>query len=276
MAGRLGVCSWSLRPESPEDLVEKMVATGLSAVQLALDPLRTGVWGTEQTVHALKEGGIEILSGMMEMAGEDYSTLESIKETGGLAPDGTWEENRSAAKANGALAEELGLSLVSFHAGFLPHDSEDPARERLLGRLAEVTEIFSARGVSVAFETGQETAETLAAILTELNQPTAGVNFDPANMILYGMGDPVESLQSLLPWVKQIHIKDAQRTTSPGCWGTEVPVGMGEVDWAAFLGLVRSEGLDVDLVLEREAGDQRQEDLRVGASLVLSLRAGGA
>jgi len=87
---RLGVCSWSLQPASPEELAGRVRQTELSAVQLALDPLRTKEWSFGGTVKALEAGGIAVLSGMMGTKGEDYSTLETIKRTGGVRPDEHW------------------------------------------------------------------------------------------------------------------------------------------------------------------------------------------
>ena len=201
--------------------------------QLALDPLRRSK-EVSSDLKLLQDSGIEIVSGMMEMVGEDYSTFETIRKTGGVRPDETWQENQQCAQRNADLAQELGLSLVTFHAGFIPHDSQDPERQRMLERLHVITEIFADKGCDVALETGQETAETLVEVLEELDRSELGVNFDPANMILYGMGEPVSSLNRLAPWVKQIHIKDACQSVVPGEWGAEVPVGTGEVQWQQF------------------------------------------
>jgi len=55
------------------------------------------------------------------------------------------------------------------------------------------------------------------------------VNFDPANMILYDKGDPIEAVRTLGPWIKHLHVKDATRTEQPGTWGAEVPWGTGQV-----------------------------------------------
>ena len=93
MASRIAVCSWSLQPSSPGELVERVRACGLDAVQLALEPLRSGSWNTEETGRLLGDAGIDIVSGMMQMKGEDYSTLESIRETGGVRPGEHWELN---------------------------------------------------------------------------------------------------------------------------------------------------------------------------------------
>ena len=265
---RLGVCSWSLQPESPAQLVERVRATGLSAVQLALDPLRIDHWPERETRVALEAAGISVVSGMACMHGEDYSSIARIRETGGLRSSRHWRKNLRASRDNAALAARLGLQLVSFHAGFLPEDRADPEREPLLERLAAVTDAYAAEGVVVALETGQESAATLLGVLGELARPTLGVNFDPANMLLYGTGDPVEALAALLPYVRQMHVKDARRSGRPGEWGTEVPVGEGEVDWPAVLERLCADGPDCDLLVEREAGTQRVEDVRRAVELL--------
>lgn len=258
---RLGVCSWSLRAGSPGELVERVQAAGLACVQLALDPLRTGEWPLEATRAALDAAGIEIASGMMGTLGEDYSSLATIRITGGVRPDQHWEENRRAASANARLARELGLALVTFHAGFLPEEA-GPERTKLVARLREVVDRFAEHGVRAAFETGQERAATLLAFLGELERPGAGVNFDPANMLLYDMDEPVAALQELAPWVRQIHAKDALRTRVKGSWGSEVALGSGEVDWGRFFDVVAAKDIAVDVMIEREAGGERIDDVR--------------
>ena len=266
-----GVCSWSLQATSPEDLAARVQACGLTAVQLALDPIRTGSWDFDRTVRVLADAGIRVLSGMMEMAGEDYSSLASICATGGVRPDATWSANRDAAAANADIAARLGLNLVTFHAGFLPHDTDDPERATMLDRLRAIVGIFDARGVRVGFETGQEAAPTLLEVLRDLDRPTAGVNFDPANMILYDMGDPVASARALSGRIVQVHVKDAVRTREPGTWGAEVRVGTGDVVWREFFAALKDSGVSCDLVIEREAGDARVEDIRAAAEVVGSM-----
>lgn len=268
MTRRLGVCSWSLQPGSPAELVERVRATGLDAVQLALDPIRRREWILGDTVDRLRAGGLRLLSGMMGTQGEDYSTLESIRRTGGVRPDQHWEENRRAASDDALIAKRLGLELVTFHAGFLPDNPDSPERAVLIARLREIVDRFAEHGVRVAFETGQETAGTLIEFLEELDRPGTGVNFDPANMILYDKGEPLEALAVLAPWVRQIHVKDARRTETPGEWGSEVAAGEGEVDWDRFFALVEERGIDCDLVIEREAGDDRVADVRRAGELV--------
>lgn len=267
---RLAVCSWSLLATDPHDLAAKLKSTGIDRVQLALDSLREepAVWGGAQAV--LSQAGITIISGMFGCVGEDYSTLDSIRLTGGIAPDATWERNLENIRATVGIATSLGLNLVTFHAGFVPHDSEDPDFAKMVARLAAVAEIFAAADMTVALETGQETAAGLASLLVALDRPNVAVNFDPANMLLYGKGDPVEAVRLLGRWIRQVHVKDAVQSIIPGTWGEEVAVGTGQVDWPAFFAALAEVKFTGDLVIEREAGDQRVADIRTARELVLN------
>lgn len=271
MTRRIGVCSWSLRPDSAADLIGKLQAVGADCCQLHLDPLRTGAWPLEHSIDELRDAGIEIRSGMMSMKGEDYSTLESIRRTGGVRPDATWSDNLAAARGNAAIARKLDLRLVSFHAGFLPHDRKDRERATMLERLRALVDVFADQGVAVAFETGQESAATLNEVLLDLERPRAGVNFDPANLVLYGQveaADPIAALEALAPRVLQAHVKDARPPAKPGRWGEEVPVGSGVVDWTRFFATLSAAHNHCDLMVEREAGEERVHDIRVALARI--------
>lgn len=269
LADRLAVCSWSLQPTSADDLFQKLAATGIPRVSLALDPVREnrdGAWTGFNERCA--QQGITCVSGMMTAIGEDYSTLDSIKRTGGVVPDEHWEGNWRNFEGNADLAVRLGLKFVMFHAGFLPHEESDPAFAKLLDRLAKVAALFAARGIAIGFETGQETGETLATFLRQLDRPNVGINFDPANMLLYDKGDPIAALRTLGPWLRQCHLKDATRTRVPGTWGEEVVLGTGEVNWQSFFAVLRELNYAGDLAIEREAGTQRVADIRTAREYV--------
>jgi sugar phosphate isomerase/epimerase len=210
----------------------------------------------------LAANGIAIVSGMFGCVGEDYSSLESIRLTGGISPDSTWEQNWKNIQSTAALAHLLGLKLVTFHAGFLPHLQTDNQFSKMLGRLDQVATLFERANIELGLETGQETAPLLLGLLKKLNRPNVAVNFDPANMILYGKGDPIEALQVLGGWIRQVHLKDATPTKVPGTWGEEVPAGKGAVDWPAFFNTLKQLKFAGPIVIEREAGTQRVEDIR--------------
>lgn len=267
MSCALGVCSWSLQPASPADLVEKVKSCGVRYVQLALDPIRTGRWNLNETETLLGDANITIASGMMAMDGEDYTSLETIAKTGGVLPDATWNHNLAAARANATIARHLGLRLLTFHAGVIPHDANDPKRKVVLDRVREIVDIFAENDVHIALETGQEPAPEMMKALAEIGRPAIGVNFDPANMILYGQGEPFASLECFSWRILQIHMKDAKKPAVAGTWGTEVPSGTGDVNWARMLERIETLHLDCNIMIEREAGSERVSDIRFSRRL---------
>jgi sugar phosphate isomerase/epimerase len=78
----------------------------------------------------------------------------------------------------------------------------------------------------------------------------------------------VEALRVVGRWVKGVHVKDALVTKTPGTWGEEVTVGTGQVDWPGFFTTLAEAGFGGWLCFEREAGNQRVEDIRAGRFFV--------
>jgi len=268
LAERLAVCSWSLRPKDPADLIGQLGQLGMDKIQLALGPL-AGEPAWADAGAKLLAAGVKIVSGMFGTVGEDYTTLETIRKTGGIVPDATWDENWRNIQQYVKLAARLKLKLVSFHCGFLPENPSDASYDKLIGRLVKIADAFARTGIGLAMETGQEDAGTLKEFLDRLAKPNVGVNFDPANMILYAKGDPVAAVKVLMPYVMQIHIKDATATKVPGQWGAEVPVGTGEVAWPAFFAALKAGGFGGYMSIEREAGEQRIADITRAKNFIL-------
>lgn len=264
MFDRVGVCSWSVRPTGAEDLIAKALETGVTSIQLALDPIRMdpASWHVRSLASRLSKSGLTLSSGMMAMKGEDYSSLRSIELTGGVRSDAMWRDNLAAAHENAIIADQLGLSLVTFHAGFMPHDKGEPLWTTIRDRVLRIADCFAKFDISVALETGQEPPAVLVEFLDDIDNPMIGVNFDPANIILYGNGDPVDAYRAVAPFVDQIHIKDAEPSARDGEWGSEVVVGTGSVDWRSLLDAIREEDFIGDAIIEREAGENRVGDIR--------------
>src|SRR5262249_4365042 len=142
--------------------------------------------------------------------------------------------------------------------------------------LARAGQLAAEKGVTLAFETGQETAELLRLTLDELKAPNLKVNFDPANMLLYDMGDPIRAVEILGPDIRSVHVKDGRRPTRAGEWGAEVPLGQGEVNIPQFLQALKQIGYAGPLVVEREVGDQagRLQDVALGLAYLRECLAG--
>jgi len=267
----IGVCSWSLRQPTLVDLFNVIQdQLHLSHCQLALgDLINKGEDGVEE-VRRIAEG-VTFTAAMIGFEGENYATIERIKETGGYVPDDTWEQRRQITLDAAEFAAELGIKKLSTHVGFVPMPN-DPNYETVLKRITELSKPLAQLGIDLLMETGQEPAPELLQFLNDLRCKNFGVNFDPANMILYGSGDPIEAVTTLGRHIKHVHIKDAIRSDRPGVeWGEEVPFGEGQVPHAAFLDRLKQINYTGPLVIEREAGEERVRDVLIAIDTLKSL-----
>jgi sugar phosphate isomerase/epimerase len=259
----IGVCSWSLQPRDMADLVSQVRELGLDHIQLALGEL---LFLDDKRKHLelghLRASGLKLTGGMLAFPGEDYSSIAIIRDTGGFMPDSVWEQRRQLSFQAAALARELGITGIGTHVGFVP-PSSNPRYEVAVQRVREIASAFNDQGIALLMETGQERAHELLQFLNDLAAKNVGINFDPANLILYGAGEPIEAIETLGRHIQHVHVKDATLSKQPGVlWGEEVPFGTGQVPHGEFLDALHRAGYSGPLVIEREAGDQRLEDVR--------------
>jgi sugar phosphate isomerase/epimerase len=220
--------------------------------------------GGSDFLRAVQNQNWTISATMIDFPQEDYTTLDSIKLTGGVGPDEYWEQNQELFLGAADVTVKLGVKYLSMHAGFID-ETDVSYSEKFYERIISLAEAAGEKNIMLLLETGQETAGELRRFLKELDHPAIGVNFDPANMILYDKGNPIEAVKVLAPWVRHIHVKDANRTTKPGTWGAEVPWGEGQVQSEAFLKTLQEIGFNGTLAIEREAGDNRFGDVKLAA-----------
>ncbi len=266
----LGVCSWSLQVGGVDELKRLMGDLGVSATQIACgDPHHASWLEGDAMPEAALASGLTLTGAMLGFSGEDYTTPRTIQATGGFGDPATRAERLDRLSWALDRTVKLGLTDLTLHAGFLP-EVDHPDRPAMLETLAKAGRMAAEKGVTLAFETGQESALLLRLTLDELNSPNIKVNFDPANMLLYDMGDPIHAVEILAQEIRSVHLKDARRPTIPGNWGEEVPLGQGEVNIPQFLKTLKAVGYAGPLVIEREVGDQaaRIRDIRHGLDFV--------
>jgi L-ribulose-5-phosphate 3-epimerase len=255
----VGVCSWSLRTDVP-GVARAMRECGLKHVHLGIRPAVED--GSGRVLETIQAQDWTITSTMIDFPQEDYSTLDTIKVTGGVVPDAPWQQNHNLFLGATLVTAKLGVKYLSMHAGFI--DESDKAHaDKIHARIRDLANIAADNGVILLLETGQEAAPELRHFLEKLDHRSVGVNFDPANMILYDKGDPIDAVRVLAPWIRHLHVKDATRTKRPGTWGAEVPWGDGEVGMQRFLSVLEEIGFDGAMAIEREAGDNRLGDIKL-------------
>jgi sugar phosphate isomerase/epimerase len=268
----IGVCSWSLRPKDVPDLIAQVRAAGLSHLQLALGAfLELHPEDRDRALGQIVDAGLKLTATMISYAGEDYSTISAIKRTGGLIPDDLWPARRELTLKAASLARAIGCKCLTTHVGFIPPPN-DAMYPVTVQRIVELTKPLNDMGVDLLMETGQEPAAELLQFINNVPAKNLGVNFDPANMILYGSGDPIEAIGILGKKIRHVHVKDAVRSGNPGIdWGEEVPFGDGEVPHASFVAALHAVGYNGPLVIEREAGNERLADVKYAIETLAGL-----
>jgi sugar phosphate isomerase/epimerase len=254
----IGVCSWSLQVKSIPELSRFLKRLGIDVVQIACGDPHHAAWDEGDTMpQAAKAAGFRMTGAMLGFPGEDYTTPQTIKKTGGFGDPATRPERLERLQWALDRTRTLGLSDLMLHAGFVPEPG-DPDRKSFLDTLGKVSAFAKAKEITIAFETGQETADLLRLTLDELKCPNLKVNFDPANMLLYEKGDPIRAVEILGPDIRSVHVKDAVSTKVPGTWGDEVPLGQGECNIRKFIQTLKKVGYRGSLCIEREVGNQEQ------------------
>lgn len=229
----------------------------------------------EQFLAKLKEIGVEISVVFGGFAGESYADIPTCQKTVGLVPVETREARVAEFKDIADFANLLGVKAVGLHIGFVHPD--DPEYAKVIACTQDICDYITKNEQRWHLETGQEPADELLQFLSDVGRDNLFVNFDPANMILYGSGDPIEALGKVGSYVRSVHCKDAIWSDKPGeTWGAEVPLGQGEVGMEAFLAKLKEIGYNGPLTIEREipAEPARQkEEIGGGAQLLIDLKA---
>jgi sugar phosphate isomerase/epimerase len=223
-------------------------------------------------LNILHNADVKVSAACLGHAGEDYTTIASIQRTGGFGPDEFWGHRWTAALRARDATQRLGASLLTMHVGCVPDDRQSPDYATLLQRVRQVADALAERQIDLGVETGTEPAGRLARFLADLDCRNVMINFDPANMILYGTDDPTSAINTLQAHIRHVHMKDAVWSALPGQeWGREVRLGDGDVDVPRVVSKLRAVGYQGPLLVEGESGPDRVRDMQDALELLDSL-----
>ena len=204
---------------------------------------------------------------------DDYSTTDSVVKTVGLVPPERRRERLRETLEIAEFAHGLGVDAIGMHLGFVHSDPTHPDYASVVRVTRQVCDHCDKLGQRFHLETGQETADELLRFIQAVDRENLAVNFDPANMILYGSGEPLEALDLVGPHVKSVHCKDACKVRKPGQpWHEDEALGAGDVDIEAFLRKLNDVGYDGPLTIEREYSPDQAADLKAALNLLEELR----
>ena len=206
--------------------------------------------------------------------GESYADIPSVRRTVGLVPPATRAARTAELKEIADFAAKLQVAAVGLHLGFVPHDAGAADYRAIVELTRGIADHCDGNHQALHLETGQEPVEILIRFLDDVGRQNLFVNFDPANMILYGAGEPLDALGELGGRVHSVHCKDAVWSDTPGdSWGRETPLGEGDVDFPAFLATLDRIGYIGPLTIEREIPQEpERQKAEIGRAIALLTR----
>jgi sugar phosphate isomerase/epimerase len=219
----------------------------------------------------LETVGIRLTAVFGGFAGESYADIPTTARTVGLVPIETRAARIVEMREIADFARLLDVDVVALHLGFVPHDTRSAAYAEVVQLTRDLCDHCRNNGQNLHLETGQETADALLTFIADVQRDNLFINFDPANMILYGTGEPIEALGKVGRFVRSIHCKDALWAARPGeDWGQEVPLGQGQVNIEAYLRKLGEIGYDGPLTIEREIPrDPERQKAEIGHAIKL-------
>ncbi|MDR2116646.1 MAG: sugar phosphate isomerase/epimerase [Planctomycetaceae bacterium] len=225
----------------------------------------------------LSDYGITITTVFLGFEGESYETIEITAQTVGFVPPTTRAARLTEAFEISDFAKLLGVTAIGSHIGFVPHDRTSSDYKEVVETIRSLCDHVAKNNQTLHLETGQESVNSLLSFISDVQRENLFINFDPANLILYGIGDPIGALKTVGQYVRGVHCKDAFATTGkPGIdWGREVPFGTGQVNAELFLKTLHEIGYNGALTIEREIPEdpQRQkEEINQAVQLISQLK----
>jgi sugar phosphate isomerase/epimerase len=271
----IGVMFWA--GGDPYETIRELKSWGVRCGQMGIpgDMALEGVASLWK--KALAEEDFAVVTVFAAYAGESYADIPTVQQTVGFVPAATRTEREQRTLDISDFAAEIRAPGIATHIGFVPEDASSQDYRAVLEMVRRVCDHAARHGQTFALETGQESAPVLREFLLAARRANLGINFDPANMILYGTGDPIAALDTLAPHVLTVHCKDGDWPPKAilGALGQERPLGQGSVGMERFLAKLKEIGYKGPLSIEREASDPsaRRQDIAMGVELLRRLNA---
>jgi L-ribulose-5-phosphate 3-epimerase len=271
----IGVMFWA--NGEPAETIREVKEFGVRCGQLGI-PGEYSIGGnTGKWLEALRMERFALATVVCSYLGETYTDVPTVLQTVGFVPQRTRAERVARTKYISDFAAQLSVDSIACHVGFVPEDPKDPAYPGIVDVVREVCDHCAVNNQTFALETGQEPPAVLLRFLHDVNRKNLKINFDPANLILYGTGDPLEALEVLSAHVVSVHCKDGDwpPADQPNALGLERPLGEGSVGIAAFISKLKELGYRGILSIEREASDpvKRTADIHSAVTLLKKLTA---
>lgn len=243
--------------------VEELTSVGIETVQVLADDISLMTEENAEKLLKMTEGKLRITSVWAGWSGPNVWDSVDGPGTLGIVPEAYRAMRLLELKRGADFAAWLGVSDVATHVGFIPEQPCYAGYRDLVAAVADLADYCAKRELHFNFETGQETPVTLMRVFQDVGAENLGVNFDPANLILYGRGNPIDAIDIYGGRIRGVHVKDGDYTTDFYKLGKERVVGEGSVNYPVFLPKLLASGYHGDLYIEHEMTDrERLKDIK--------------
>lgn len=248
------------------------VSNCIPTCQLSIPPEQQTAESAAAIGAARSASGIEITAIVGGWSGPAEWNFTHGPQTLGIVPPAYRAVRLQELVRSAQFAKSLGVGDVCSHMGFIPENPNDGAYQDFLAAVKWLAHACRDLGIRLNFETGQETPVTLLRTLHDIDLPNVGLNFDPANLLMYGKANPIDALDIVGKHINGVHAKDGEYPTDGRNLGREMPLGQGRVDFPRFVAKLRELGYDGPLTIEREiSGEQQRADVLAANKLLLGL-----
>jgi sugar phosphate isomerase/epimerase len=272
-----GVIFWASNDKPAVEQLRALKALGVRCAQLGLSGDFIASGKAEEWKSAAASEDFTLLTVTAAYLGEDYADIPTVERTVGFIPPATRAEREARTIELCDFAAAAGIPVFACHIGFVPHDKSNENYIAVQAMVRRICDHCAKSGQSFHLETGQEPAEVLLDFLTDTNRPNLAINFDPANMILYGTSDPIEAMEILKGHIRSVHVKDGDwpDQAKPGSLGAEKPLGQGSVGMERYVAKLKEIGYTGPLVIEREGTDpdRWKQDVTMAIAMMQRLAA---
>jgi sugar phosphate isomerase/epimerase len=247
-------------------------ANGIFTCQLGVGPDEL-TRETADVINGLcKQHGMRITALVGAWSGPTEWNLAYGPATLGIVPAAYRAIRIKELEACARFAAILGVGDICTHLGFIPENAGDPLYVEVAAAVRHLTGYYKNYGIRLNMETGQETPVTLLRVIHDVKADNLGINFDPANLLMYGKANPIDALSIIGKYINGVHAKDGEYPMDGYSLGEEKPLGQGKVDIPRFIQALKGLGYNGPITIEREiSGEQQKKDILAANRMLLEL-----
>ena len=247
------------------------------AMDIGITSCQINVWNegmysdenAEAINRAIRNTGFKITTLWAGWAGPCEWNFTYGPATIGLVPVAYRNSRLATLKRASDFAEKIGVNMIATHVGFIPENPDHPDFAGTVGALRDLCRYMKPKGQYFLFETGQETPVTMLRTIQAIALDNVGINFDTANLILYGKANSLDALDVFGEYVMDTHIKDGVYPTDGLRLGREVAAGQGKANLPAIVKKLGELGYTGSFTIEREiSGEQQMKDIITARDLL--------